>query len=125
MLIPDILIVSFSGFHNNLHNPGLFPALYSSLISSCDFFCFLDTDEFLTLYRDGQFVNDELLLHSLDHNMDGDFVPSTWMYNVPSYKDRLICGSTDETLHHGVRWGKPLSAQQQKIYLVRSITIAK
>jgi hypothetical protein len=107
-LAPEILIVSFAGFHNNLHNPGLFPALYSSLASSCDFFCFLDTDEFLTLYKDGQFVSDQLVLHSLDRNMVEDFVPSTWLYNVPSYKDRLICGSNDETLHHCVRWGKPL-----------------
>jgi len=106
--VPDLLVAGFGGFHNDLHNPKNFEALYASLSASSDFFCFLDTDEFLAFYDGERFASDASILQRLNDSEGGAFIPSTWMYNAPSYRDRMLCGTELGTLRHGLTWGKPL-----------------
>lgn len=105
---PDLLIASFGGFHNNLHNPKNFEELYTSLSASSDFHCFLDTDEFLAFYDGERFTSDASILRHLSDKDGGAFIPSTWLYNAPSYRDRMLCGTDLGTLRNGLTWGKPL-----------------
>ncbi|MHC2335725.1 glycosyltransferase family 2 protein [Bradyrhizobium sp. USDA 4454] len=105
---PDVLLASFGGFHNNLHNPKNFETLYASLSASSDFYCFLDTDEFLAFYDGERFTSDASILRHLNDKEGGAFIPSTWLYNAPSYRDRMLCGADLSTLRNGLTWGKPL-----------------
>ncbi|WP_342722997.1 glycosyltransferase family 2 protein [Bradyrhizobium sp. B097] len=107
-LVPDLLVARFGGFHNDLHNANKFESLYASLSASSDFFCFLDTDEFLTFYDGERFIRDAAMLDRLKDKEGGAFIPSTWLYNAPSYRDRMLCGTELGTLRHGLAWGKPL-----------------
>ena len=87
-----IEVVSFSGYHNSLHYTSKLPALYEALGRSSEFFTFLDTDEFLVLFKDDRFYKDERILEMLAANKETDVFPATWLYNTNWSATRFICG---------------------------------
>ena len=73
----DILVISFSGFHNNLHMPKLFPHLYSAIWQSCRTYTFLDSDEYLILVENERYISNERIVSRLLEDSD---IPSTLVY---------------------------------------------
>jgi hypothetical protein len=108
-----IEVVSFSGYHNSLHYTSKLPALYDALGRSSEFFTFLDTDEFLVVFKDDRFYKDERILEMLAGNKETDVFPATWLYNTDWSATRFICGR--ERLLSGLTWGKPILRSQARL----------
>jgi hypothetical protein len=108
-----IEVVSFSGYHNNLHYISRVPALYEALGQSSQFFTFLDTDEFLVLLKDDHFYKDGQILEILSQNRGIDVFPATWLYNTDWSPTRFVCGQ--ERLLSGLTWGKPILRSQARL----------
>ena len=60
-LAPELLVFKFSGHHNNLHFIDKDPELYRAIAESCEFFMFLDADEFLQWVDDNRTYNNRIL----------------------------------------------------------------
>jgi hypothetical protein len=105
---PDILVVRFTGFHNNVHRVELFGDLYSALRDSSQFFVFLDTDEFLTLIEGDHYHPDGSILEFLQSDPLPQVFPGTWLYNTNWTANQFISGTTPEYLSSGLAWGKPV-----------------
>ncbi|WP_336489410.1 glycosyltransferase family 2 protein [Methylobacterium nigriterrae] len=103
----QLLVVSFEGFHNYVHDVSHFPGLYNALAASCRFYTFLDTDEFLGFFDGENFLDGEAVREHLPESR-GAFIPAVWLYNYPGYRDRFILGDDASTFRNGVAWGKPI-----------------
>ncbi len=108
-----IEVVNFSGYHNSLHYTSRVPALYEALGCSSQFFTFLDTDEFLVLFEDNFFYNDQRILETLSGAKDIDVIPATWLYNTDWSATRFICAR--DRLLSGLTWGKPILRSQARL----------
>ena len=104
----DLLVISFSGFHNNLHMPKLFPDLYSAIWQSCDIYTFLDSDEYLILVENERYISNEHIVSKLLNDLDTPVHPGVWIYNSYFSEDIFTCGSTFGHLSSGIKWGKPV-----------------
>jgi hypothetical protein len=108
-LAPELLVFKFSGHHNNLHFIDKNPELYRALAESCEFFIFLDTDEFIQWVDDNGTYNSRILDNlSAGFETGGDFVCGIWLPNVSWDATRYWVGGDQKVLEDGVRWGKPL-----------------
>jgi hypothetical protein len=105
---PEVFVVRFTGFHNNVHRVGLFGDLYSALRDSSQFFVFLDTDEFLTLIEGDHYHPDGSILEFLQSDPLPQVFPGTWLYNTNWIANQFISGTTPEYLSSGLAWGKPV-----------------
>jgi hypothetical protein len=105
---PEILVMRFKGFHNNVHRVGLFGDLYASLRDSSQYFVFLDTDEFLTLIDGDRYHPDGSILEFLQSNPVPQVFPGTWLYNTNWTANQFISGTTPDYLSSGLAWGKPI-----------------
>jgi hypothetical protein len=105
---PEVLVMRFTGFHNNVHRVSLFGDLYSSLRDSAQFFVFLDTDEFLTLIDGDSYYPDRSILEFLQSDPLPQVFPGTWLYNANWTANQFISGTAPEDLCSGLAWGKPV-----------------
>lgn len=105
---PDVLVIRFTGFHNNVHHVGLFGDLYAALRDSAQFFVFLDTDEFLTFIDGDRYYADGSILEFLQSEPLPQVFPGTWLYNTNWTANQFISGTTAEYLASGLAWGKPV-----------------
>ena len=124
---PDVLVIRFTGFHNNVHRVGLFGDLYASLRDSSQFFVFLDTDEFLTLFDGDRYYADGSLLEFLQADPVPQVFPGTWLYNTNWTANQFISGTTAEYLANGLAWGKPVLRSNAPLdgYLNHNIQLAR
>jgi hypothetical protein len=107
-LADDLHVVRFAGFHDIVHHTSQIPELYAALATACDYFIFLDTDEFLVLL-DGQASSDGPgLLHFIERNRDVDVFPATWLLNLAGSETRFLCGPDFRSFSDGLAWGKPI-----------------
>jgi hypothetical protein len=102
-------IVRFDGFLNNIHNFRVFPELYRALQQNCQYYCFLDTDEYLVLY-DGadRFEKNGAVLGYLARNNNSLVFPGTWLQGVAGHADRFGLEQPHAALSDGLKWGKPV-----------------
>jgi hypothetical protein len=121
----DIQVISFSGFHNNIHYVDRFRDLYGSLAASSKYFVFLDTDEFLLFIKDDRFLDDHRLVDVLSGADDVNVFPATWLYNADWSPTRFKCGP--ERLSAGLTWGKPIlrSGAQLSGYINHNVQLNK
>jgi hypothetical protein len=106
----ELLIVQFDGFLNAVHHTRIFAELYAALRESCDYFTFLDTDEYLALYDggDGFHFRKEIVSFLRDHKKTMVF-PGTWLRNLPGCNNRFMLPQSGwPTLRYGLEWGKPV-----------------
>ena len=103
----EALVIRYDGFHNYLHVVEMFPELYEALAASCEYFCILDSDEFLVLIDNEQFASTAAIADFII-GRGHDALPSTWLAN--SMKSRTIfkCGASPRLLEAGMTWGKPV-----------------
>jgi hypothetical protein len=102
-------VIRFQGFHNNVHNVGMFPELYAALRQSCGYYCFMDTDELLVLYDGAErFLADQSIIEFLKKYPDVLAFPGTWLQSVEGYVDRYKLQNIDSPLSDGLCWGKPI-----------------
>jgi hypothetical protein len=104
----DLLVIRFSDFHDNLHDTVLFPDLYAALESGCEYFIFLDTDEFLILLDGHRHQQSVGLQHVIASHPGTDVFPATWLLNAAGSATRFLVGADMERLNHGLTWGKPI-----------------
>jgi hypothetical protein len=104
----DINIVRFSGFHNDVHNTRVFPALYGCLSKTSEFFCFLDTDELLVLFDDRRYYANDSVPEFIKRHHDAGVFPGAWLYNTDGSDTRFVCGSRLDYLANCMAWGKPI-----------------
>ncbi len=103
----DLVLTHYDGFHNFVHKVDIFPELYHALAHSCNYFSFIDTDEFVCLMDGARHYCGKAILDFVK-DWDGlDVLPGTWLDNAPRSKDVFHCGLTSQTLEWGLRWGKP------------------
>jgi hypothetical protein len=105
---PQVPVMRFSGFHNNVHRVGLFGDLYAALRDSAQFFVFLDTDEFLTRIDGDRYYADGSILDFLQSDPLPQVFPGTWLYNTNWTAHQFVSGTTPEYLANGLAWGKPV-----------------
>jgi hypothetical protein len=104
----DLHVTTFTGLHNNIHDASLFPELYASLARSCEYFLFLDADEFLVLF-DGQRYYDALSVSRfIERNRDVDVFPSAWLLNMAGSDTKFLSGADFARFSDGLPWGKPV-----------------
>lgn len=106
-LDPRITVARFSGFHNNIHNVAIFPALYAAIRGSCDYYSFLDTDEYLTHWLDGRIRTQAELLTALPES-GSTILPGMWLYNYPGSTTLFQIDRRGNSISNGVLWGKPI-----------------
>ena len=110
------VVVRFAGFHNLLHSVGHFPELYEALQDSCEYFTFLDSDEFLTWVReDGTFTQNTDLVSELSQVAQQDAIAGIWLDNVAGYDDRFILYSENGRWPRGLTGGKPIISSKANI----------
>lgn len=99
-------VIGYDGYYDNLQAPNLIRPFYDAVQQSCDFFCFLDTDEFLFWIDGGRYFCDSSVIDALSEVAGGDFIPGTWLHNVRGHAD-LYSLKNDAVLTDGRKWGKP------------------
>lgn len=104
----DVVIFSYAGFHNNVHYVERFREFYQALSSSCEFFIFLDTDEFLVWIENDHVFMDRTVTDRISACRGVDLLPGTWLQNVTGASDRYWIGNDNRLLCDGLRWGKPV-----------------
>jgi hypothetical protein len=116
----DVLVVKYRGSsehgapHNSLHNVETFSLLYKALQESCDHFCFLDTDEFLSI-TDGISFYPPRSFFDVDNS---PFKPgvnfSLYLYNK-LYSDLIFEFGSTSLLKNCLAWGKPIISAKELI----------
>ncbi len=105
---PDVMVVKFQGFHNDIHCYRKYPSLYESIRESASCYTVLDTDELLVYFDGLRFLRGASILNSVRSNQFDTFIPATWLYNSFYLEDTFMCGTDMSKLHHGISWGKPI-----------------
>ncbi|UGB24875.1 glycosyltransferase family 2 protein [Methylorubrum sp. B1-46] len=96
-----------NGFHNVVHDRGLFRDLYAALAQSCNHSIFIDTDEFIypvdiaTRQWSGELL-DEML-----EDAQGRAIPTVWVYGAPGWRDITYVGDCMQRFIDGYAWSKP------------------
>jgi hypothetical protein len=116
---PELHVISYDGYHNNLQAPNLVRPFYEALAASCTAFVFLDTDEFLVRFEDGRFVADPATCGCIAQDLTQDFIPAAWLNNVKGRRDAFVLGQDDGVLVQGLKWGKPIIAS--RAFLTKNI----
>jgi hypothetical protein len=102
-----LTISTFRGFVDAVHNATLWPELYESLKQSCNYFAFLDTDEYLVWANATEVRADTSIVDRLLSGNSPNAFPSTWLRNITGYENRFGVNCR-EVLIDGLRWGKPI-----------------
>jgi hypothetical protein len=98
--------------HNEIHDATRHPDLYGALRKSCQFYAFLDTDEY-AYWTDGDKLFSQDLALYLAEAGPCDVFPGLWLKNVPGNADLYHVDPT--SFHAGLKWGKPLISARCEI----------
>jgi hypothetical protein len=106
------IVAQFSGFQDRIHHTDYFSELYDALRKSCDYFIFLDTDEYLALYdgEDRFYFDIESIRSFVADRKDILVFPGTWLQNLAGFNDRFMLQGRPGPLIGDLAWGKPLIA---------------
>ena len=105
----EIDIIRFSDLHhNNVHHTSTYGDLYRSLANSSEYFIFLDTDEYLILFENDRYYDDDRILTFVMDNRDFDLFPATWLLNANWSSVQFYCGTQPRDLADHLACGKPL-----------------
>jgi len=104
----DLLVVRFAGQPDAVHDVARFPELYAALRRACEYFIFLDTDEFLVHIDEHGWRDGFGLLRFIERNRDIPVFPTTWLHDEAGSDTRFKIGDDLGELSHGLRWGKPV-----------------
>ena len=99
-------IFKYSGFVDIIHQHDRNRDLYQNIQESCSYYIFLDTDEYLTLYRDDKFYSDSKIVKFVLER-DLDVYPGVWLQNVLGFNDYFLV-QHPSVLEDGLKWGKPV-----------------
>jgi hypothetical protein len=115
-----ILTARFAGYQDTIHSPLDFPELFQALRESCEYYIFLDTDEFLYWFLESNgFVSDGRIVDLITAEPRCVAFPGTWLANVPYYHDRFYWSdgyqSIDPSWVWGLKWGKPIVSSRVDI----------
>lgn len=111
----DITVFKYAGFHNNIHDVGIFSDLYKALRSSCDYYCFLDTDEFLYwVESDGTYVADETVVQKIVSSNEM-VIPGIWIENHYGFEDVLQFTFGQNRIRSGLKSGKPIISRNAEV----------
>lgn len=103
-----VTVARFRGFHNRIHRVHHFEKLYAALRASCEYYAFLDGDEFLAYLDDDlSFAPNETIGDRISGTSIAVY-PGTWLDNVAGYGDRFWLGGSGERLVPYLRSGKPI-----------------
>jgi hypothetical protein len=104
----DAKFFEFSGNHNLIHDTSFFSGLYESVRKSCDYYVFLDTDEFLYL-TDGAVIyndfNDFLKVQGVRRE---DVFLGFWAISNGSNKHALYFNDIPSRFSSCLKGGKPI-----------------
>lgn len=101
----------FGGFHNNIHREAIFAGFYRALRNSCEYFIFLDTDEFLVwVDAAGELVPAEGIVPALRALPPVDVVLGSWIENVLGREDRFRLFQKGRGYPVGLTGGKSILA---------------
>jgi hypothetical protein len=104
----DIPIIQFEGNHNALHHAEAYPELYECLEQACQFYVFLDTDEFLTLIARDTYTCDERIVDFLQAHEGTRVFPASWLWNIAGSDTRFYIGESLHCFGAHLAWGKPV-----------------
>ncbi|PWB82452.1 MAG: hypothetical protein C3F11_11870 [Methylocystaceae bacterium] len=96
------------GFHNNIHDRAVFPALYEAFRESCEYLFVVDTDELLYLFDIDSWTADRSTFQNYLGCWSGKGMASTWLHTVRGSTDTCYIGHDPKHLAWELRWGKPL-----------------
>jgi len=113
---PELNVISFDGFHNDLHRPSRVTGLYESIYSCTDHFIFLDTDERLTWLRNdlSGFVRGSEIYPVIAEKVKIAH-PTIWIENVVGKYDEFIFDKNLDHFKSGLRLGKPIISSHAPI----------
>ncbi len=112
----DINVFQYSGFHNHLHRPHLFPDLYNSIRQSTKFYTLIDTDEFFVwIDKDGRQLAGRDIVPALEALHDADLVIGLWADNVLGYEDRFRLFAPASLQLAGLRGGKSVISSRVNV----------
>jgi hypothetical protein len=105
---PEISVWRFGGFHNSIHHRRHHPELYEALKASCQYYIFLDTDEFL-IHTDGsKYSGGSRIVRYVRSHPNVSFYPGVWLQNIMGYDDVFESSTNKHSLIAGLKWGKPI-----------------
>lgn len=104
----DLFVIRFGGMHNLVHDTTKFPELYSALANGCEYFVFLDTDEYLVLFNRDSWRDSTSLMEFIGRNRETPVFPGTWLFNAAGTENKFMIGSDFAHLSDGLKWGKPI-----------------
>lgn len=113
----DVLICSFEGNHNLIHEESIYKSFFNSLKKSCEYYLFSDTDEFLIYFDGFEWSCGEKVKNELDSffekNNDIKGLPIIMASDYPLTDDFFRIDS-NYILDSGLTWGKPFINSKYK-----------
>lgn len=101
-------IFQYSGMIDRIHNADKFIDLYRSIRSSCDFYSFIDTDEFLFWYEvGGELISDSRVINRI-LNSNEKIIPGIWVNSLPLIRNTFLYSFSEGRMQAGLRGGKPM-----------------
>lgn len=106
----NILVFRFSGPHNQIHWHPRFSKMFSALRESCKYFSFIDVDERLVWYEDGELRSDGSIVALFERHRPSGITPATWIVNRLNSFDTFSLRDRNghPELVRNLRWGKPI-----------------
>lgn len=104
-----ITLFKYDTHFDLIHHPQHFPELYNALRECCDYFIFLDTDEYL-IFFDGldRFYEDERINYFIINRPGINIFPATSFQNEICHGNKFSIYQPERTLPNGLKWGKPI-----------------
>jgi hypothetical protein len=107
-------IIQYDGHHDAIPHSKHYPAMYDCMKQSCEFYAFLDTDEFLVLIDGDTCACDERIVAFLDAHPDTNAFPASWLMNVTGSDRRFNVGRSVPDLLRTLVWGKPVVRSRRR-----------
>jgi hypothetical protein len=104
----DCTVFRFSGHMDALHDASKMPEIYRAIRDTCNYYAFIDTDEFIYAYDGTNVLSAGETKAYLVGDPDVDIYPGFWGGNFPGSARDFWC-STDPnygTPREGLYWGK-------------------
>ena len=114
-LPPAVTIFRFDLLYNFAQNTTYFSGLYNALSKSCEYFIFLDADEYLVRINDESCVGCDTIVERLKECGQIGVIPTTWLTNGVESQTLYHCSSVD-CLGSGLRDGKPILRSSNDLF---------
>lgn len=120
----DVVIAAYGLLHNMIHNTNEFPELYATLARSCEYFMFLDCDEFLVHVSRDDIVRRDEIVDILKDAAPSGVTPGVWLDNGVRSRTIYRCDSS-HYLGQMAYSGKPLVRSKADFngWVLHNITI--